>query len=170
MKTLALAAAALAAAAFAPSAQAQQIRVSTRHTYSERHCAACIAVFENTRHETREVRRFEQVQVGFRDEIVGYQDVIVRYENVWVTKTVTEYETRTVLKRVYVGRDKRGHPIYRNQRVTERVPVCRTIRVCEQRPVCEKRPIIEQRPVFETREVVTCETVPVTRGLYVCVR
>lgn len=170
MKTLSIAAVVLAAAAFAPSAHAQLTFAGGRHTYTERHCAACVALFENTRHEQREVRRFEQVPVGYRDEIVGYEDVIVRYENVWVTKTVTEYETRTVVKRVYVGRDKRGHPVYRNQRVVERVPVCRTIRVCEQRPVCEKRPIIEKRPIFETREVVTCETVPVTRGLYVCAR
>jgi hypothetical protein len=83
--------------------------------------------------------RTERVLVGYRDEIVGYEDV-------WVEKKVTVYETRTVVKQVYVGRDRCGRPVYETRRVCESVPVCKTVRECQ------KRPIYQKVPVYETRE------------------
>jgi len=84
-------------------------------------------------------RRTETVFVGYRDELAGYEDV-------WVEKQVTVYETRTVYRQVYVGRDRCGRPIYEMRPFCERVPVCRTQRVCE------KRPVYKKVPVYETRE------------------
>jgi len=178
MKTLNIALAALATAGFAGEASAHGERM-----HRERHCGACVKLFETTRWEKKEVRRCENVLVGYRDEIVGYRDEvvgyrdeIVGYEDVWVERPVTVYETRTVYRNVFAGYDRCGRPIYRSQPVCERVPVCRTQRVCEKRPiyqkrpVCEKRPICEKRPVYEKREVVTCEWVQVPHAMYVCVK
>jgi len=197
MKPIAIALALAFGAAAANEASAQDHFRRHRHTstYESRHCDACVKHFEYTKWEKKEVRKSEQVIVGYRDElvwkdvtvgyedvVVGYEDVIVGYEDVMVTKTITEYETRTVWKRVYVGRDCAGRPIYRNQQVCERVPVCRTVRVCEKRPIldkrpiCEKRPILERRqvcekrPITECRETVTCEWVQVPVALWVCAK
>jgi hypothetical protein len=147
-----LALAALASAAWAAEAQAHGER-----TYRERHCGACLKLFETTRWERREVKTCEQVLTGYRDEIVGYEDV-------WVERPVTVYETRTVVRQVFAGYDRCGRPIYRSRPVCERVPVCRTERVCE------KRPIVEKRPVYEMREVVRAQWVEVPHAMYVCLR
>ncbi len=152
MKTMTLALAGMVATGLAGTAEARG-----RHTYRERHCGACIRVYESHRMERRPVTRCEQVLVGYRDEVV-------RHEEVWVERNVTVYETRTVYRTVLVGHDACGRPIYRRQAVCERVPVCRTERVCERRPVCEKR------PVYETRQVTTSEWVRVPQELYLCVR
>jgi hypothetical protein len=100
MKTLTMAVAMAAVAAFAGEAQAQSC-----HTYNERHCDSCIKLFETFKLEKREVVTVQDVQVGCEDVVVGFQDEIVGYQNVWVDRTVTEYETRRVAKRVLVGRD-----------------------------------------------------------------
>ncbi len=152
MKTTSLALAALASLGLAGEASAHGTR-----TYRERHCGSCIALFETTCRERREVRRCEQVLVGYRDEIVGYEDV-------WGERPVTVYETRTDWRPVFVGYDRCRRPVYRTQPVCERVPVSRIQRVCE------KRPVYGRRPVYETREVTAFEWVEVPRGLYVCAR
>ena len=166
MKTLVLGLATLAGTlGYAGNAEA-----SGRRTYSTRHCGACIAIFEQTCREPREVRRCEQVVVGYREEVVGYRDEIVGYEDVWVERCEPSYETRTVWRTVVVGRDRCGRPVYARRPVCERVPVSRSVRVCEKRPIVRKVPVCETRPVYETREVVRTEVVDTPRGLYVCVR
>lgn len=121
MKTMMMAA---ALAGSAMSAEAQEIRIRNgHHGWSV------------------EIRpRHEQVLVGYRDEIVGYEDI-------WVDRTVTTYEMRTVFRRVFVGYDHCRRPVYRQVAVCEQVPVYGSQRVCEKRPICERRPI------YETREV-----------------
>ena len=136
-----------------------------RHTYSTRHCGACITIFEQTRRELREVKRCEQVLVGHRQVVVGYRDEIVGYRDVW---SPPRYETRTVWRTAVVGRDRCGRPIYARRPVCERVPA--GPRACEKRPIVRKVPICETRPVYETRETVRHEWVEVPSGLYVCVR
>lgn len=140
--------------------------------HRSRHCRFCIETFRWERQQVREnvCVGYENQIVGYRDEIVGYRDEFVGYENVMVTKTVTEYEMRMVMKRVLVGYDGCGNPIYECRQVCERVPVCRTIQVCEQQPRYEKRPVCEKRPVYERRpayqERVTCKWVRVP--VYIC--
>lgn len=124
MKTLLSLGALMATAGFA---EAQECRESSRPRVK--------IEFPGRGHEVRT----ERVLVGYRDEIVGYEDV-------WVEKKVTVYETRTVYKRVYVGRDRCGRPVYETRPVCEQVPVCRTVRECE------KRPVYQKVPVYETRE------------------
>jgi len=85
----------------------------------------------------REIRRTETVIVGYRD--------------VWVSRPVTVYETRTTWREVVRGRDRRGRPIVVRQPVCERVPVTRWERVCE------------QQPIYGTRE--TCEPPPFRWGV-----
>ncbi len=163
MKAATIALAVMATAAFAGKADAQQCR-----THEQRHCDACVKILEYTTLEKREVTTYEDVFVGYQDQVVRYEDVITGYQNVWVERQVTDYETRRVLKRVYVGKDCCGKPIYRNQWVCERVPVCRTVRVCEKQPICEQRPICEKRPVYEKRAVTKCEWVNVPHAIFFC--
>lgn len=152
MKTMSLAVVALVSAAFAGEASAHG-----GSGCGKRHSGPCIKLYESTRWEKREVKRREQVLVGYRDEVVGYEDV-------WVERPVTVYETRTVYRQVFVGYDRCRRPTYRSQPVCEQVPVCRMERVCEKRPICEKR------PVYETRDVTDSQWVQVPHPVYVCVR
>ena len=67
------------------------------------------------------------------------ETVLVGYRDVWVDRTVTVYETRTVYREVIVGYDHCRRPIYACRPVRETVPVCRTERVCEKQPIYETR-------------------------------
>src|SRR5262245_11320323 len=100
MKTATIALAILMSGAAINEASAQD-RHHHRHTYSEKHCKFCIKLYETTHPEKREVRRTEQVLVGYSDEtvytdvVVGYEDVVtgcedvtVGYQDVVVEKTI----------------------------------------------------------------------------------
>ena len=72
---------------------------------------------------------------------VRTETVLVGYRDVWVERPVTVYETRTVHRKVCVGRDRHGRPVYACRPVCEPVPVTRMERVCEKRPIYETREV-----------------------------
>lgn len=163
MKTMSITLATLMLGGIAGQAQANDEK------YRERHCQSCVETWRWERQTVTEqvLVGYENQIVGYEDVTTGYQDVLVGYRDVRVQKTVTEYETRRVMKRVVVGYECGGRPIYECRWITEQVPVCRTIWTCEKqpiyekRPICEKRPIYERRPVYENRSTCKWVRVPV---------
>ena len=95
-----------------------------------------------------------RIEAGFLPgrERARTETVIVGYRDVWVSRPVTVYETRTVWREVVTVRDRCGRPIVVRRPVCERIPVTRRERVCE------------KEPIYETREV-RCEPPPFRWGL-----
>lgn len=126
MKATAIALVALAGGVAAPSAFADP----GHREHSERHCSLCVRVKRWERCDRTEQR------------LAGYRDVMVDQQ-------ITEYEMREVSRRVQVGTDGCGQPVYETRTVCERVPVTRTVRVCEKQPFYETVSIPSWRQVFK---------------------
>ena len=148
MKSIVMGLAVLAFAAFAPSVEAD---------HDQDRCTFCVKVSDKVEWKRQKVCTTERV-------LVCYKNVLVRYEDCWEKRTVTEYRTQTTYRRVLVGYDACGYPVYRSK------PVCRQVPVQVTKWVRVRKPIYKKQPVYENREVYRWKWGRVRTPVYRCFR